>query len=65
VGTQSQKHTVLRNVFCSIGLCRALFADHFTKKNIKFNELVTGTKVKILKNILAISTRAFLKFSIF
>ena len=35
------------------------------KKNFKFNELITGIKVKILKNILAISTRAFLKFSIF
>ena len=61
----NHKNINFSEIFLSIRLCRALFAHHFAKNKLKIWSINNGTKIKILKNILAISTRGFWNFPYF
>ena len=61
----NHKNINFSEIFLSIRLCRALFAHHFAKNKLKIWSINNGTKIKILKNILAISTRRFWNFQYF
>jgi len=58
-GIANHKNRNFSEKFLFIEFCRALFADHFARKRYKISLINNGNKVKILKNILPISTGAF------